>query len=265
MTNDQAPKRGLHFETKSYPRFGRGAYSDANPPRTVKSSPFFWWFMFMRLNTDYLETEKNNGIGSCSDLYKDFGNVTGIDFKSWWRDHSHLFAEEQTAYKLKVALSVSELAPFHSEEAINVVVPLSWSQKSLKKHFSLLLNKFVAKGESGPKLGSGTAKFSLGRRWNASAMETAYNIYTLRQRHLEKGAKKTVKTQHKGGVSAKYKVAWADIAQMANVMVSEKDKQGIERGRDEVRRLQTILANRHYKRALDFIQSSATNCFPLKS
>jgi hypothetical protein len=52
---------------------------------------------------------------------------------------------------------------------------------------------------------------------------------------------------------------------MANVMVSEKDKQGIERGRDEVRRLQTILANRHYKRALDFIQSSATNCFPLKS
>jgi hypothetical protein len=65
------------------------------------------------------------------------------------------------------------------------------------------------------------------RRWNSSAMETAYNVYTLRQKHLEKGTKKTVKTQHKGDVSAKYKVAWADIAQMANVMVSEKDGQGI--------------------------------------
>ena len=219
----------------------------------------------MRLNSDYLETEKNNGVGACSDLYKDFGNVTGIDFKTWWREHSHLFAEEQTAYKLKVAFSSTELAPFNSDEAINVVVPLSWSQKSLKKHFSLLLNKYVAKGESGPKLGSATAKFSLGRRWNSSAMETAYNVYTLRQMHLEKGAKKTVKTQHKGDVSAKYKLAWADIAQMANVIVSKKDGYGNERERGEVRRLQTILANRHYKRAQDFIQSSATNCFPLNS
>ena len=219
----------------------------------------------MRLNSDYLATEKNNGVGACSDLYKDFGNVTGIDFKTWWREHSHLFAEEQTAYKLKVALSATELAPFNSDEAINVVVPLSWSQKSLKKHFSLLLNKYVAKGERGPKLGSETAKFSLGRRWNSSAMETAYNVYTLRQMHLEKGAKKTVKTQHKGDVSAKYKLAWADIAQMANVIVSKKDGHGNERERGEIRRLQTILANRHYKRAQDFIQSSATNCFPLNS
>lgn len=262
MNQPSQPSRALHFATQSYPRFGRGVYSDDKPPQTVKDSPFFWWFMFLRLNNDYLETEKNEGVGPCSGLYKDFGKVTNTDFKSWWREHSHLFAEEKTQYRLQVASSANELAPFNSVEAINVVVPLSWSQKSLKKHFSLLLNKHVAKGERGPKLGSETAKYSLGRRWNASAMETAYKVYTLRQKNLEKGATKTVKAQHKGDVSAKYKVAWADIAQMANVMVSEKDAQGIERGRDEIRRLLTILANRHHKRALEFIKSSATNHFP---
>jgi hypothetical protein len=263
MNQPSHPRHALHFATQSYPRFGRGIYSDDKPPQTVKDSPFFWWFMFLRLNNDYLETEQKDGVGPCSDLYKDFGNVTATDFKSWWREHSHLFAEEKTQYRLQVARSPNELAPFNSDEAINVVVPLSWSQKSLKKHFSLLLNKYVAKGERGPKLGSETAKYSLGRRWNANAMETAYNVYRLRQKHLERGAKKTAKTQHKGDESAKYKIAWADIAQMANVIVSDKDAQGIERGRDETRRLLTILANRHFKRALDFIKSSATNNFPL--
>ena len=263
MNKPPQPSRALHFATQSYPRFGRGVYSDDKPPQTVKDSPFFWWFMFLRLNNDYLETEKNDGVGLCSDLYKDFGKVTNTDFKSWWRDHSHLFAEEKTQYRLQVASSANELAPFNSDEAINVVVPLTWSQKSLKKHFSLLLNKHVVKGERGPKLGSETAKYSLGRRWNANAMETAYRIYTIRQKHLEKGATKTLKAQHKGDVSAKYKVAWADIALMANVVVSNRDNEGNERATDEVRRLLTILANRHYKRAIEFINSAATSCFPL--
>ncbi len=114
MTTTQSPKRALHFETKSYPRFGRGAYSDTNPPSTVKSSPFFWWFMYLRLNADYQETTQNNGVGRCSDLFKDFGDVTNIDFKTWWRDHSYLFAEEPSQYKLKLAESKDDLAPFNS-------------------------------------------------------------------------------------------------------------------------------------------------------
>ena len=74
----------LHFATNSYPRFGRGVYSDEKPPQTVKDSPFYWWFKFLRLNRDYLETENNNGFGPCSDMYKDFGKINNTDFKSWW-------------------------------------------------------------------------------------------------------------------------------------------------------------------------------------
>jgi len=94
-------------------------------------------------------------------------------------------------------------------------------------------------------------------------MEVAYSVYTLREKHRERGATRTLKAQHKGDVSAKYKVAWADIAQMANIAVAERDAEGFERGLDEIRRTQTILANRHYKRALEFIKSSATPHFHL--
>jgi hypothetical protein len=263
MTTKISLKRALHFETNSYPRFGRGVYSDANPPSTVKSSPFFWWFMFLRLNTDYQDTAKHNGVGKCSELFKDFGDVTNIDFKSWWNVHSYLFAEEASKYKLKIAESKVDLAPFNSAEVVNVVVPLSWSQKSLKKHFSMLLDKLnVEKGKRGPKVGSHTAKYSIGRRWNCGAMETAYKVYVARQANMEKGAKETKKAQHKGDVSVKFKVAWADIADMAKVIVSNKDSEGMARHKTEVRRLQTILATRHYKNALAFIQSSASKTFP---
>lgn len=266
MSTIQAPKRALYFETKSYPRFGRGVYSDTNPPSSVKSSPFYWWFMFLRLNTDYHETAMNNGVGKFSDLYKDFGDVSNTDFKTWWRDHSYLFAEEPSQYKLKLAENQDDLAPFNNNEVVNVVVPLTWSQKSLKKHFAMLLNKLgVEQGKRGPKIGSETAKYSLGRRWNCGAMESAYKVYAARQVNMEKGAKETKKPQHKGEVSAKFQVAWADIADMAKIIVSNKDDDGSIRTKGEVRRLQTILAVRHYKNAESFIKSSATSSFPSNS
>jgi hypothetical protein len=256
----------LHFNTNSTPKFGRGDYSDKNAPSTVKSSPFFWWFKFLQLNSDYLDTEKNNGVGKCSDLFKDFGAVSKTDFKTWWREHSHLFAEDKTNYSLRVAKSNTELAPFDSAEAVNLVVPLNWSQKSLKKHFASLLPKIgVASGAIGPKIGTSTstAKYGLGRRWNCGAMESAYDVYKVRQANMEKGAKTTTKAQHKGSVSAKFKMAWADVGVLAKLNESEdKDYMKVKQDTAEKRRVLTILAKRHYEKALGYISAAATATFP---
>ena len=264
MTSKSIDSKPLHFSTSSYPRFGRGVYSEQNPPQSVKDSPFYWWFKFLQLNHDYLETEKKNGKGACSALYKDFGKVSDKDFKTWWREHAHLFAEAPTEFRLQIAKSPSELAPFNSKEAINIVVPLNWSRKSLKKHFAVLIDKHVEEGEIGPKIDSDTAKYSMGARWNCGAMESAYKIYTLRMEHSERGAAKTIKAQHKGEVSAKFKVSWADIAIMANLKVADGLKVGAKLTSEtsEVRRTLTILADRHYKNAKKYINSSATASFP---
>ena len=263
---NNSSKSALHFNTNSYPRFGRGVYSDLKAPSTVKSSPFFWWFKFLQLNSDYLDTEKNNGVGKCSDLYKDFGAVSNTDFKTWWREHSHLFAEAKTNYSLRVAKSQAELAPFDSTEAVNVVVPLNWSQKSLKKHFALLLPKIgVSSGAIGPKIGTSmsTAKYGLGRRWNCGAMESAFEVYKVRQANMDRGAKTTTKAQHKGAVSAKFKMAWADVGIEAKLDVAEGMEVGkVKQDTAEKRRVLTILAKRHYANALAYIGAAATATFP---
>jgi hypothetical protein len=264
MASNSNNSKPLHFSTNSYPRFGRGVYSEQNPPQSVKDSPFFWWFKFLQLNQDYLETEKKNGKGTCSALYKDFGKVSDKDFKTWWREHAHLFAEAPTQFRLQIAKSPSELALFDSKEALNIVVPLNWSRKSLKKHFAVLIDKHVDEGDIGPKIGSETAKYSMGARWNCGAMESAYNIYKMRMENSERGAAKTPKAQHKGEVSAKFKVSWADIAIMAKLKASEGLKVGAKLTSEtsDIRRTLTILANRHYKNAIDYIKSSATSSFP---
>jgi hypothetical protein len=85
--SEQKEKRGsFYFSTLSYPTFGRGAYSEDNPPTTVTSSPYYWWFKFLQLNEDYKKTLQAKGKGRCSELYKDFGDVYKVDFKEWWKD-----------------------------------------------------------------------------------------------------------------------------------------------------------------------------------
>ncbi len=197
MSSIPKQKRALHFSTKSYPRLGRGVYSEDKPPKDVKNSPFYWWFKFLQLNDDYKQTAANKGIGKCADLYKDFGDVWKYDFKKWWNDHAHLFADEESQYKLRVANNQSELAPFGIKEAVNVVIPLTWSHKSLKKHLAILITKLgVKKGDRGPVLSNPLAKYSIGRRWNCLAMESAYKVYVIRQSNMERGAKETNKSQH---------------------------------------------------------------------
>ena len=264
MNKSTATKKALHFETNSYPRFGRGVYSDDKAPQSVKDSPFFWWFKFLQLNSDYIDTEKNKGVGVCSTLYKDFGVVSNTDFKSWWNSHAHLFAEESTAYSMKVANRESDLVPFNNSEAVNVVVPLNWSQKSLKKHFAMLITELgVVKGKIGPKIGTTTAKYSVGSRWSISAMESAYAVYLVRQANMEKGAKTTTKAQHKGTVSAKFKMAWADVGIEAKLDVAEGMEVGkVKQDTAEKRRVLTILAKRHYENALGYISAAATATFP---
>lgn len=221
MPNVAPMKRALHFNNLSYPRFGRGVYSDDNPSELVIKSPYYWWFKFLRLNAHYQETEKNNGVGPCSEVFKDFGAVLNTDFKTWWVAHSHLFAEPHTTYRIAVAKSLSELAPFSSDEALNVVVPLNWSQKSLKKHFSLLIAEYVTEGKRGVNVSDTNATYKIESRWNIGALQDAYMVYTTRQANMSRGATKSSKVQFKGKESSKFQLAWADVAIRARLKVAE--------------------------------------------
>ncbi len=240
-----------HFSTRSYPTFGRSRkpFDEKTPPNTVTESPYYWWFMFLRLNEDYLATCKANGRGKCAKLYKDFGDVYKTNFKDWWGERVHLFAEPRKGFRMKIANTEAELAPFNNDEVINLVVPLTWSRRVLKKRFSeLVLNK-LEKGKRGVSVVETEADYKLGGKWNIDALKNAYNVYVEKQKSL----------------SEDKKVPLADIAIRAKLpyALREKAKEGVKKDETvDIRYTLTILATRHLKRAEKFIKSSITNSFP---
>lgn len=245
------PKNGaLFFSTRSYPTFGRSRkpFDEQNPPQSVTDSPYYWWFMFLRLNADYKNTCAANGVGKCADIYKDLGNVYETNFKQWWNEKAHLFSEPKKGYGMKVAKDLSDVAPFDNAEVINLVVPLTWSQRSLKKGFSQLVLKLVEKGKRGVSVEASEARYRLSGKWNIEALSFAYSIYILKQ-----------------SVGEGKKLAWADIGIRAQLPYAKREKaiEGV-RADDtvDIRATLTVLANRHYKRAHTFIESAITNSFP---
>jgi hypothetical protein len=241
----------LIFSTRSYPIFGRGKqpFDEVNPPKTVTDSPYYWWFMFLRLNKDYESTCKARGKGACAELYKDFGDIYKTNFKDWWKEKAHLFAEPKKGYRMAIAQAEDDLAPFNSDEVINLVVPLTWSRRSLLKSFtSHVLNK-IEKGKRGVSVEHSDAIYRLSGKWSVVALSCAYNVYMERLKARDEPKK----------------VAWADIAIRARIpyAIEGKAKEGVRnKFTVDVRATLTVLANRHHKRALKFIECSASKSFP---
>ena len=144
------------------------------------------------------------------------------------------------------------LAPFGDEQVVNVVVPLTWTNKGIKRRFAEIIDKLVAKtpkGVSAHKVSD--AKYRLGRKWSTAGFQHAYDIYVARQAALTEAAE-TGK-----------KVAWADVAIRARLPAAKR----IQRGASELdplaaRRVLTILAVRHYRQAEAFIAASTSTAFP---
>ena len=118
-------KSNMRFAAKHGPEFKPGAFNENNPPPSVIKSPYYWWFMFLRLNKEYAKAIKKGGTGKYAEICSDFGDVSKINFKEWWENNQHLFAEPRIGYQMRVAESISEIAPFDSNEAINLVIPLT--------------------------------------------------------------------------------------------------------------------------------------------
>ncbi len=241
----------LIFSTRSYPIFGRSKqpFDELNPPKTVTDSPYYWWFMFLRLNKDYESTCKAKGKGVCAELYKDFGDIYKTNFKDWWKEKAHLFAEPNKGYRMAIANSLNEIAPFGNDEVINLVVPLTWSRRSLLKSFtSHVLNK-IEKGKRGVSVEKSDAPYRLSGKWSVIALSSAYNVY------VEK---------IKADAESK-KIALADIAIRAKIPYAKKEnaKEGVKnKFTVDIRATLTVLANRHLKRAYKFVESSSSNLFP---
>jgi hypothetical protein len=220
----------------------------------VTDSPYYWWFKFLQLNTEYSRAVKKPRDSGLASLVQDFGDISAVDFKSWWRTHSHLFAESQNEYQMLVANSREDLAPFNNLEVINLVVPLTWTSMGLKRRFAEIIKKYesVKATKKGLRIHESSAQYRLGRRWNIEGFRNAYKIYVGRQRAL-------LESETTGR-----KLPWADIAIRARISAALGFREGdTSRINVDQRQVLTVISLRHYKNAVKFIQDSASNRFPI--
>ena len=244
------------FSTRKHPVFGRGGtYSEANPPVGVINSPFYWWFKFLQLNDEYDKALKGKRTKIPRELVEDFGEVRNTDFKSWWQKRVHLFAEPPQSYRMMIANQIEDLAPFNQKDVINLVVPLNWTNVGIKRSFARVIDRLVPKPQRGKSTGRAApkseAKYKIGRKWSITGFKYAHKVYLVKQEanaRLAKGEKKT---------------PWADIGIQAGLPMYARYKAGKTiYTEDDIRRILTIHAKRHFDRAEAYIKASSNYSFP---
>ena len=121
-----------------HPKFGRSAADKLKEP--FKKSVYYYWWEFLRLNTEYRECCSRGGKGKLEVLYKDFGDVFSVDFKTWWQSNERgasLFAE-----KLPPSFSVVPSKNIEEQDGVLYLrVPLSLPKRFLTREFQKILDK----------------------------------------------------------------------------------------------------------------------------
>ena len=86
-----------------------------------ESSPYFYWWLFLKKNEDYLATCAGHGEGPCRDLYLDFGDIRDVSFMDWWRARGrHLFCEPHGAE----ARAIDRWAPEFGDPDYRLVIEI---------------------------------------------------------------------------------------------------------------------------------------------
>ena len=114
-------------------------------------------------------------------LYQDFGDVRGEDFKAWWSEGSRairLFAEP-AAEDVVRELVGDETAP-NQEDALTLVLPLNMPKRYLQKRFNQLLKKYHSGKRGFQNAKKSRARYKFEGQPNVPALKQAFLVYEHR-------------------------------------------------------------------------------------
>lgn len=169
---------GRHFPYQ-HPIFGT-----TNKPAPVskwKGTVYYWWWAYLRRNLIYLQTCEAGGVGPCSELYKDFGDVRADNFKGWWSEDARgvrLFAEPRAADMVRVLVPGNEVLPV--TEALTLSLPLGFPKRFLEARFKELLAQ-VHEGARGKQYAKNShARYKVVGQPNVPALALMLDVWDLR-------------------------------------------------------------------------------------
>jgi hypothetical protein len=175
-TTNSTPR---HFAYK-HPLFGT-----KSRPKEGSNSVYYFWWAFLKRNSQYIACCESGGKGKLSKLYADFGDVRGNSFKKWWTDNERgvrLFAEpsNDTVRVLKGGERVAE-----SLGTLTLALPLNLPKKLLLQRCKSLLAE-VHPGRQGRLLARlSEARYKVKGQPNIEGLATTLRVYEFRMAHPE--------------------------------------------------------------------------------
>ena len=250
--NQRKNVRTRHFPYKS-PRFGT-----KNKPASKSSwenTVYYWWWAYLKRNTDYNACCDSGGKGKLASLYVNFGDVRGDDFQAWWtfkvdgEDRgAYLFAEPSVESSVKV-LSTGEQAP-NATDVLTVSLPLNFPKRFLERRFKALLAE-AHKGKRGVQLArSSKAKYRFEGQPNIPALKQGLMVYDA----------------IKAAEGLKPKVPQWQIAQDLRIVPSDMriDKTDSVRVAAGKKNVLTAIVGRYKKRVTLSINATGFGQFPIQ-
>lgn len=186
-------------------------------------------------------------------LYADFGDVRGDDFKAWWTSKvngedrgAYLFAEPSVESSVKV-LKEGEKAASESE-FLTLSLPINFPKRFLERRFKTLLSE-VHKGKRGIQLArSSKAKYRFEGQPNIPALKQGLMVYDA-MKDVEGIKPKKPQWQIAQELRIVPKTMWINKGDTNAEIVNKKN-------------VLTAIVGRYKKRVSEVIQLTATGAFP---
>lgn len=172
-----------HFQYK-HPTFGTKARP--KPKSAWEGTVYFWWWEYLRRNSEYLKCCDSGGTGKLANLHKDFGDVRGDSFKDWWTEGGRgaaLFSEPQA--ELSIRVMDKGQAAIDPLDAFTVSIPLYLPKKLILRRFKELLDE-RHKGKRGHQLAKRSkALYQVKGQPNIPAIKQALEVYDFKKANLK--------------------------------------------------------------------------------
>ena len=217
-----------------------------NPPfkgaKPWQRSVFYYWWEYLRRHEGYRKCCENNGKGTYSKLYRDFGDIHAVEFWPWWTSRGqYLFSEPVPLYVEKITI---EAAKKLSENQILVSVPLTQSMAVTTRQLKRVLLPLLKKQRIEKK--KSRAMYPVASKPILSALHQHLRIYDL----------------HK----ANPKLPYHEIADLAGIIVETGyAKSAGDEDNADTKHLKTMVVGRHLTIAKAYIENVALGKFPYRA
>ncbi len=236
------PSSKRHFPYQ-HPTFG--TEQKPKPKSSWENTIYHVWWSYLKRSENYLKTCESKGKDGLVELYKDFGDVRGDDFKKWWTEEQRgmrLFSEPHSLSTMSI-VTHDEICS-EDESVAFVRVPLTLPKKFLVERFSELIGKHH-KGQRGRQYArQSRAKYKFRGQPNIQGLKTALMVYDYLQ------ANSHVKQWEAGKILSQYKSE-----------LIECEKRKISPSYDLKRKIEATVS-RYKRKARESISNSERGIFP---